>query len=253
MIKIKDVRESLLEQEIPGTLNVLREISPQIESLGFDIEIRDTDHRTDSLRFYPVRKGDFDAEKQKKAESILTEAIEHTCSYCGTHHNITQYPCHPDDWSVSYILCPDCYRKSLPYIPPISLGMLKDSSGRDVKDGDIIMGIMKDRRIFWGLIVAKQSTFRECDSKQTWSKDDFILLHNPHCFPTPLFWAINFIIIDNCGTDHNPYDNYDPHYQKYDKWCREINKPNKWWLWKRKKIDFGEFEEILKKSIPIDN
>ena len=246
MVIIKDVSESLLEQDIPGTLNTLRTLSPQLESLGFDIEIRDTDHTFDSLRIYPVSRGEFNEVTYKEADSILNETINNSCSQCGTNKDIKQYPYDAkNDWSVRNTLCNNCYQKSLPFIPPIYPGILKDATGKDVQDGDIVMGITNEGRIFWGLIVAKQTTLKECYEKHTWDKDDFILLHNPHSFPSYLSNADKFIIIANCGTDHNPYDNYDPHYQKYDKWCRKINKSNIW-LWKKKKFDFEKYEEILK-------
>lgn len=212
MIKIKDVRESLLQQEIPGTLRVLREISPQIESLGFDIQIRDTDHVTDSLRFYPVRKADFDTDKQRRAESIIKEAIEHTYSKCGISHNVNKYPCHPDDWSVLYILCPDCYHKTLKIIPPIFHGMLRDIEGRNVQNGDILMGVSKEARFFWGMFVNKESIWGVFEAKNRFTKEDFMLLHNPHNFPTPLVYAEKCLIINNCGTFHNPSLGYDIHY-----------------------------------------
>lgn len=246
MIIIKDVRESLLEQEIPGTLSALREISPRIESLGFDICIRDTDHVTDSLRFYPVRKGDFDAEKQKKAESILTEAIEHTCSYCGTHHNITKYPCHSNDWSVSHILCHECHQKSLPTIPPIPKGILKDCTGKYVKDGDILMGITKDDRFYWGLILNKPTQWSNNYEGPHPEWGQFMLIHGFTSFPSSLAWAKKFIIIDNCGTDHNPYDDYNKNSYKYEQWLNKIDNPPKWWFWKRKEFDFEKFKDILK-------
>ena len=84
-------------------------------------------------------------------------------------------------------------------------------------------------------------------------KNDFILLHDPHSLPSHLAHADKFIIISNCGSTHNPFDNYDPHYQKYDKWKREIHKYNKWCLWKRNKFNLDEFKELLKKSITKDN
>lgn len=238
MIRIKDVRESLLEQEIPGTLNVLRAISPQLESLGFDIEIIDTDHRTDSLRFYPVRKGDFDADKQQRSESIIKEAIEQTCSKCGTFQNVNKYPCHPDDWSVLYILCPDCYHKTLKIIPPILPGMLRDIEGRNVQNGDILMGVSKEGRFFWGLVVSNESTWGVFEAKNRFTKEDFMLLHNPHNFPTPLAYAEKFLIISNCGTFHNPSLGYDIHYDKY-----------MVWLENNRNFDYKSFEEKLKEDL----
>lgn len=246
MIIIKDIRESLLEQEIPGTLKALRAIAQQLESMGFDIEIRDTDHTFDSLRIYPVSRKEFNEVTYKEAESILNKTINNSCSQCGTNKDIKPYPYNDrNDWSVSHILCHECHQETLPFIPPLFPGILKDSTEKDVQDGDIIMGITKDGRIFWGLIVAKQTTLKECYAKPSWSKDDFILLHNPHSFPSHLSHADKFIIIANCGTNHNPFDNYDPHYQKYDKWCRKINKSKKW-FWKKKKFDFDKYEEFLK-------
>ena len=246
MLIYKDISESLLEQEIPGTLNALRALSPELESIGFDIEIRDTDHTFDSLRIYPVSRREFNEVTYKEADSILNETINNSCSQCGTNKDIKQYPYdEKNDWSIRNTLCNDCYQKSLPFIPPIYPGILKDSTGRDVQDGDIVMGITNDGRIFWGLIVAKQTTLKECYSKPSWSKDDFILLHNSHSFPSPLSAAEKFISIANCGTEHDPFKNYDPLYKKYDKWLTKINKSHQW-LWKKKKFDFEKYEEFLK-------
>ena len=53
MIRYVDISEQSLQRIIPGTLNRLRQLVSLFEQYGFDIEIRDTDHTYDSLRFYP--------------------------------------------------------------------------------------------------------------------------------------------------------------------------------------------------------
>lgn len=248
MIIIKDISESLLEKEIPGTLKALRAISPQLESLGFDIEIVDTDHVTDSLRFYAVRKGDFDAEKQQKAKSILKETIEHTCSKCGSHHNITEYPCHPNDWSVCFTLCYNCYQKTIPTIPPMPHKNLKDCTGKYVKDGDILMGINTQGAFFWGLVLNKPSGWGNNYEGPNPEWGQFMLIHGYSSFPSSLAWAKRFIIIDNCGNKHNRFDDYNKHSHKYERWLTKINKTNKWLFWKRKKFDFEKYKNILQES-----
>lgn len=247
MIIIKDVRESLLEQEIPGTLNALRAISPQLESMGFDIEIRDTYHTFDSLRIYPMSRGEFNEIIYKEADSILNETINNSCSQCGTNKDINQYPYDAkNDWSIRNTLCNDCYQKSQPFIPPIPQNYLKDCTGKYVKDGDILMGINTQGAIFWGLVLNKPSNWGNNYEGPNPEWGQFMLIHGFTSFPSSLAWAKKFIIIDNCGTDHNPYDDYNKHSYKYEQWLNKIDNPPKWWFWKRKEFDFEKFKDILK-------
>ena len=241
MINIRDISESLLEQDIPGTLKVLRTLSPQLESMGFDIEIRDTDHTFDSLRIYPVARRNSVSQEYKTVYSVLNDIIANTCCKCGKQKDVKQCPYDDkNDWGVCHVFCPECYQKSLPTISPIPKGILKDCTGKYVKDGDILMGITKDDRFNWGLVLNKPTKWGDNyeGPHPEWGK--FMLIHGYTSFPSSLAWSKRFIIIDNCGTDYNPYDDYNKHSYKYEGWLDKNRENN---------FDFEKFQKILKDSV----
>lgn len=154
MIRYVDISEQSLQRIIPGTLNRLRQLVSLFEQYGFDIEIRDTDHTYDSLRFYPSGKNG-NLNKFSELDAMLQRVIHETCCKCGTQGYVKQYPYDDkNSWGVTHCLCPDCHEHMLPKIKPIATS-LKDFLGKNVTDGDIVVAITADNRPFWGLILNK--------------------------------------------------------------------------------------------------
>lgn len=215
MIRYVDISEQSLQRIIPGTLNRLRQLVSLFEQYGFDIEIRDTDHTYDSLRFYPSGKN-CNLNKFSELDAMLQRVIHETCCKCGTQGYVKQYPYDDkNSWGVTHCLCPDCHEHMLPKIKPIATS-LKDFFGKNVTDGDIVVAITADNRPFWGLILNKP--FANGWNGPNPKLGHYSLLHGWGNFPSSLGWARHFMVVANCGTQHNPIDSVTQHERKYELW-----------------------------------
>lgn len=217
MIRYVNTSEELLYRLIPGTLKRLQQLVPSFEEYGFDIEICDTDHTYDSLRFY-LTGGKGNLDKYLELDIMLQRIIRETCCKCGSQNNVSQYPYDDkSDWGVTHYLCPGCYERTIPKISPISKS-LKDFYGKNVTDGDIVLGITDNNRAFWGLILNKPSKWENNWKGPNPQWGHYCLLHGWGNSPSSLAWAKRFMVVANCGNEHNPIDSIDKYERKYEIW-----------------------------------
>lgn len=224
MIIFKDISESLLQERIPGIMNVLQGISSSISSRGYDIIIRDTDRYFDSLeidvqpQYSSNVKNDVACQESQEIRNEINAILRNTCCKCGCHNDITLYPYNKGDWWQTHVLCPICNERQLPKIRPIPPQALKDINGNSVKNGDILVCLTNEGRPFWGMILNKCSNWGDNFKGPNPKWGHFMLCHGYGNYPSSLAWAKEFIIAANCGEEHNIYDNVSQLERKYEIW-----------------------------------